>query len=53
MIKTYKLVKYTTTQFDMIAGIVGFSSAQTLNKAFKRYCSCTLSVLHPYHINLA
>ncbi|MCU7819828.1 MAG: AraC family transcriptional regulator [gamma proteobacterium symbiont of Lucinoma myriamae] len=45
MIKTYKLAKYTATRFDIIADTVGFSSTQSLNKAFKRYYNCSLSDL--------
>lgn len=45
MIKTHQLVKYTATRFDIIADMVGFSSTQSLNKAFKRYYNYSLSDL--------
>jgi len=36
LIKAYSLVKYSTTTIEQIAESVGFSTARTLNRAFRR-----------------
>ena len=35
--KAYNLINYTSTPFEQIATVVGFSSANALNKAFQRH----------------
>lgn len=48
LIKAYSLVKYSTESIEQIAESVGFSSARTLNRAFKRrYGHTPNNLRHP------
>ena len=48
--KAYSLVKHSTATIEQIAESVGFSSARTLNKAFRRRYGCTPSNLRHQRI---
>ncbi len=41
MMKAYNLLKYSNSNLEQVAEQVGFASARTLSKAFKRQYTCT------------
>lgn len=45
IMKAYNLVKYTSTPLEQIADSLGFASARTLTRSFRRHYNCTPSVL--------
>ncbi|MBL4660470.1 MAG: helix-turn-helix transcriptional regulator [Alcanivoracaceae bacterium] len=41
MMRAYYLLKYSTKSLEQIAELIGFSSARTMNKAFKQHYGLT------------